>query len=93
MENNPAEARTYTYEPKGTCSRLMEITVNDEGVITNARIFGGCMGNTQGVCALAKGMKATEVKQRLKGILCGNKGTSCPDQLAKALEEMGEKHT
>ena len=48
MENNPAEARTYTYEPKGTCSRLMEITVNDEGVITNARIFGGCMGNTQG---------------------------------------------
>lgn len=89
MENNPSEARTYTYEPKGTCSRLMEITVNDEGVITNARIFGGCMGNTQGVCALAKGMKATEVKQRLKGILCGNKGTSCPDQLAKALEEMG----
>lgn len=89
MENNPAEARTYTYEPKGTCSRLMEITVNDEGVITNARIFGGCMGNTQGVCALAKGMKATEVKQRLKGILCSNKGTSCPDQLAKALEEMG----
>lgn len=89
MENNPAEARTYTYEPKGTCSRLMEITVNDEGVITNARIFGGCMGNTQGVCALAKGMKAMEVKQRLKGILCGNKGTSCPDQLAKALEEMG----
>ena len=89
MENNPVEARTYTYEPKGTCSRLMEITVNDEGVITNARIFGGCMGNTQGVCALAKGMKATEVKQRLKGILCGNKGTSCPDQLAKALEEMG----
>ena len=75
MENNPAEARTYTYEPKGTCSRLMEITVNDEGVITNARIFGGCMGNTQGVCALAKGMKATD--------------TSCPDQLAKALEEMG----
>lgn len=89
MENNPAEARTYTYEPKGTCSRLMEITVNEEGVITNARIFGGCMGNTQGVCALAKGMKATEVKQRLKGILCGNKGTSCPDQLAKALEKMG----
>lgn len=89
MENNLAEARAYTYEPKGTCSRLMEITVDDEGVITNARIFGGCMGNTQGVCALAKGMKATEVKQRLKGILCGNKGTSCPDQLAKALEEMG----
>lgn len=67
----------------------MEITVNNEGVITNARIFGGCMGNTQGVCALAKGMKATEVKRRLKGILCGNKGTSCPDQMAKALEEMG----
>ena len=89
MENNPAEARTYTYEPKGTCSRLMEITVNDEGVITNARIFGGCMGNTQGVCALAKGMKATEVKQRLKGILCGTQGTRCPDQLAQALEEMG----
>lgn len=89
MENNPAEARTYTYEPKGTCSRLMEITVDNEGMIANARIFGGCMGNTQGVCALAKGMKATEVKQRLKGILCGNKGTSCPDQLAKALEEMG----
>lgn len=89
MENNLAEARTYTYEPKGTCSRLMEITVDEEGVITNARIFGGCMGNTQGVCVLAKGMKATEVKQRLKGILCGNKGTSCPDQLAKALEEMG----
>lgn len=89
MENNQAEGRTYTYQPKGTCSRLMEITVNGEGVVTEARIVGGCMGNTQGVCALAKGMKATEVKNRLKGILCGNKGTSCPDQLAKALEEMG----
>lgn len=89
MESNPAGERVYTYQPRGVCSKLMKIAVDGQDTIKDIRIVGGCMGNTQGVCALAKGMKASEVKQRLKGILCGNKGTSCPDQLARALEEMG----
>ena len=53
------------------------------------KFIGGCDGNTKGVCALIQGMKAKEVIARLKGITCGNKPTSCPDQLATALQEMG----
>lgn len=75
-----------TYKTHGTCSRSIEFEVND-GVLTDCRFNGGCMGNTQGVATLVKGMKVEDVISRLKGIPCGMRGTSCPDQLARALEQ------
>lgn len=75
-----------TYNTKGTCSRQIIIDVQDN-IITNVQFVGGCSGNTQGVAALAVGMTVDEVIKRLRGIKCGFKPTSCPDQLARALEE------
>ena len=75
-----------TYKTRATCSRAIEYEV-ENGVVTECRFVGGCMGNTQGVAALVKGMKVEEAIARLKGIQCGFRGTSCPDQLACALEE------
>ena len=75
-----------SYQTHGTCSRQIEIDVED-GVIVNAAFIGGCSGNTQGVCALVKGMTVEEAIKRLSGIHCGPRPTSCPDQLAKALEQ------
>lgn len=76
------------YTTKGTCSREILVTLDDEhdNVIVDCRFIGGCMGNTQGVARLVTGMTAREAVERLKGIQCGGKGTSCPDQLARALE-------
>ena len=74
------------YTPKGVCSRKMELDVED-GKIVSAKIVGGCAGNTQGVAALVKGMKAEDAASKIKGIRCGFKPTSCPDQLARAIEE------
>lgn len=79
----------YTYATQGTCSRMIDIEVDDNGRIQNVGFVGGCHGNLQGICALIKGMDAREVKARLQGIRCGSKSTSCPDQLAQALTEMG----
>lgn len=67
------------------CSKQIAIAVKD-GTILEAGFLGGCSGNTQGVCALVKGMKVEEAISRLEGIRCGNKPTSCPDQLAKTLK-------
>lgn len=78
---------TITYKTTGTCSRAIEITVDGDRV-DSVRFEGGCSGNTQGVAALVKGMPVDEAISRLKGIKCGFKPTSCPDQLARALEEM-----
>ena len=75
-----------TYTTKGVCSRAIEITVEDD-IVTAVKFIGGCSGNTQGVAALAVGMAPEEVVRRIKGIKCGPKSTSCPDQLATALEE------
>ena len=75
-----------TYTTRGVCSRGIEITIED-GIVTNVKFIGGCSGNTQGVAALAVGMTPEEVIKRIKGIKCGPKSTSCPDQLATALEE------
>lgn len=77
---------TYTYAPKGVCSRMMTVDLKD-GVIENVRIEGGCSGNLQGISSLVVGMRADEAIQRLRGIRCGMKSTSCPDQLAIALEK------
>lgn len=79
----------YKYSPAGTCSKVIEFEVED-GVIKDVSFTGGCNGNLQGICALVKGMKKEEVVKRLQGINCGNKGTSCPDQLAAALSLIEE---
>ena len=75
---------------RGVCSRSITVTLADNGTIENVKFEGGCSGNTQGVAALAKGMKPEEAIARLEGIKCGFKPTSCPDQLAKALRQMIE---
>lgn len=73
------------YMTKGTCSRAIDFDVVDDKV-TNVKFTMGCMGNTQGVAALVEGMDINEAIRRIKGIDCGGRGTSCPDQLARALE-------
>ena len=75
------------YKTKGTCSTSIDVELKD-GVIDSEKFTGGCNGNLQGISALVKGMKPEEAISRLKGIRCGFKPTSCPDQLAHALEEM-----
>lgn len=78
---------TISYQPKGVCSKQMEITVED-GVVTALEISGGCSGNLQGISKLVVGMPVDEVIARLDGIRCGFKKTSCPDQLAQALRAL-----
>ena len=81
----------YTYTPKGVCSRKIELTIEDN-IIQTVRFTGGCNGNSQGVSRLAEGMEVNDAIRRLEGIDCMGKGTSCPDQLSKALKEaIGEK--
>lgn len=75
----------FSYRTQGVCSRSVSFDLED-GVVRHVRFEGGCSGNTQGVAALVDGMTAEEAIRRLSGIRCGFKGTSCPDQLAKALE-------
>jgi uncharacterized protein (TIGR03905 family) len=80
----------YTYEPQGVCS--MQINIETDGeIIKEVEFIGGCAGNTQGVAALIAGMTIDEAIKRLKGIDCRGRGTSCPDQLALALEEIKTK--
>ncbi len=75
------------YQPKGVCSKAIDVEVED-GVIKSVQFTGGCNGNTQGISKLVVGMKAEEAISRLRGIKCGFKNTSCPDQLACALQEI-----
>lgn len=79
---------TYHYKTRGTCSRAIDIDVDENNVIQSVAFDGGCNGNTKGLSALVKGMKAEDVIGRLEHIRCGMKPTSCPDQLAKALKEI-----
>lgn len=72
------------YKTQGTCSQMIQLEL-DGDIIKSVEFVGGCAGNTQGVASLVKGMKAEEAIDRLEGIRCGFKPTSCPDQLAKAL--------
>lgn len=80
----------YRYKPSGVCSREMIIEL-DGNKIKKLTIVGGCDGNTKGISKLVVGMNINDVIERLRGIQCGMKGTSCPDQLAKALLELKEK--
>ena len=76
------------YETRGTCSKAIELDVDDAtGVINSVQFIGGCAGNTTGISQLVRGMKAEDVISKLEGITCGMKPTSCPDQLARALRQ------
>ena len=76
----------FSFTPQGVCSAQIDFEI-ENGIVKNVRFTRGCNGNTQGVAALAKGMKVQDYIARCKGIKCGFKKTSCPDQLALALEE------
>ncbi len=76
----------FTYQTRGVCSKAIDIEI-ENGVIEKVEYHGGCSGNTQGVAALVRGMKVEEAIERLSGIRCGFKSTSCPDQLSAALRE------
>ena len=76
----------YRYMPKGVCSMQMIFEI-ENNIIKKLKIIGGCPGNTVGVSKLVEGRDIDEVIEMLKGIPCGIKGTSCPDQVARALEE------
>lgn len=78
--------RKISYSCQGTCSRQVDIEL-EEGIVRSVAFVGGCHGNQQGIAALVRGMKAEEVIARLAGIDCRGKGTSCPDQLARALQQ------
>ena len=82
---------TYTFHPRGVCAQAMRVEVDDQGMIQKMEVVGGCSGNLQGIAALVRGMPAEEAIQRLKGIRCGFKDTSCPDQLARNLESAMHK--
>ncbi len=75
------------YKTHGTCSQFIEVEAN-EGVITSVRFAGGCDGNLQGISKLVVGQPINAVIERLEGIRCGTKTTSCPDQLCRALEQL-----
>lgn len=77
----------YTYKTKGTCSREIIFEIED-GILKNVEFVGGCNGNLKGIGALVEGMEIEDVIEKLEGITCGFKQTSCPDQLAKALKEI-----
>lgn len=73
------------FRTNGVCARGIELEV-ENGIVKDVKFIGGCSGNTQGIASLVKGMNVEEVKRRLRGIRCGAKSTSCPDQLAQILE-------
>lgn len=79
------------YNTKGTCARQILLDINDDKTVNSVEFVGGCNGNLKGIAALVKGKKIDDVISSLKGIDCNFKGTSCPDQLAKALEEVKEE--
>lgn len=80
--------KKVSYITSGTCSKLINLEVDDNNRINNVSFVGGCNGNLQGICSLVKGMTLNEVKSKLNGIRCGSKPTSCPDQLCRAIEQL-----
>ena len=77
-----------SYQTKGTCSQLIDVTVDDNDVIQQVFFLGGCNGNLKGISQLITGTKIDDVISKLDGTRCGTKNTSCPDQLCRALEEL-----
>ncbi|CCY84008.1 putative uncharacterized protein [Prevotella sp. CAG:1185] len=80
--------KSISYKTTGTCSELINLTVDDNDCISEVSFVGGCNGNLQGICSLIRGMNVNDVKERLNGIRCGYKSTSCPDQLCRAIDEL-----
>ena len=78
------------YPTRGVCSQAIEIRLEDD-VVKSIQFFGGCNGNTQGIAQLVRGRNGEDVSARWEGISCNGKGTSCPDQLARALRQMLDK--
>ena len=76
------------YQTTGTCSQLIDVTCDENNIIQQVFFLGGCNGNLQGISQLVRGQKIDDVIHKLKGIRCGTKGTSCPDQLSMALEQL-----
>lgn len=81
----------FEYIPKGTCSRKMIFDINDEKIIQSLEVIGGCAGNLAGISKMLIGMPLDFVIERFEGVRCGNKPTSCPDQIARALKEYSNK--
>ena len=81
---------TYEYTPRGVCSQIMILDIEDN-VVKSLKVLGGCNGNLQGISRLVEGLSVDEVIKRLEGIRCGMKPTSCPDQLASALKLIKEE--
>ena len=79
--------KTITYTTHGTCARYIEVS-GENGVLKEVKFYGGCNGNLQGISALVRGMKAEDAIERMRGIRCGMKNTSCPDQLAQGLDNI-----
>ena len=77
----------YRYKPNGVCSSELIFDIDENNIVQDLKVIGGCNGNLKGIGQLLKGMKVEEVIKRLSGITCGFKPTSCPDQISKALEE------
>jgi uncharacterized protein (TIGR03905 family) len=77
-----------TYKTQGTCSQFIDLDVDENGIIQQVSFVGGCHGNLQGISSLVRGMHVDDVKQKLDGIRCGYKSTSCPDQLVRAIEQL-----
>lgn len=78
---------TYQRKNRGVCSLSTTVTLSEDGTIENVEVLGGCNGNLKGICSLLKGMKAQDAIGRMLGTTCGSRPTSCPDQIAQALEE------
>ena len=81
-------SKKAVFYPQGVCSRQYEITLSDDNIIEDIVIIGGCDGNLQGIARLLKGQPANEVADKMLGVDCSGRGTSCPDQIAKALKLM-----
>ncbi|MGN1125578.1 MAG: TIGR03905 family TSCPD domain-containing protein [Candidatus Gastranaerophilaceae bacterium] len=86
-----SDVQILEYQTSGTCCRLMRIAIDKNDIIKDAEFIGGCNGNLKGIKSLIKGMKVDDVIEKLNGIYCGDKATSCPDQLAKCLVEYKQK--
>lgn len=79
--------KEYNFRTKGTCSRMITFALDDNGCVHDVEFMGGCNGNLKGIGSLVEGMPARDVIDRVAGTTCGPKHTSCPDQLAQALEQ------
>ncbi len=80
--------RSITYKPAGVCASSISVTVDENDVVTAIEFHRGCDGNHKGLVSMCIGRPATEVKEKLAGITCGFRSTSCPDQLAKAIDKL-----